>query len=83
MSGYEIVNSGMPFTLPAGSTVSGGVACPIGKKVLSGGVDTSDATVTVITRSFAVSDTFWTVAVKNTGMGPVLITFQAICAFVS
>lgn len=79
VSGYEIVN-GMPFTLGAGGVVSGGASCPMGKKVLSGGVDTSDATVTVITRSFAVSDSLWNIVVKNTGMSPVTVTFQAICA---
>jgi len=80
VSGYEIVNS-PPFTLAAGGLVSGGAGCPPGKKVLSGGAATSDATVTVINRSFAVDATLWNVVVKNTGTSPVTVTFQAICAF--
>jgi len=79
-SGYQIVN-GSAIPIPPGGAISAGISCPAGKKILSGGVDTSSTLDATISRSVASSDTSWNIGVRNEGSSTISVTLQAVCAF--
>jgi hypothetical protein len=79
VSGYEIVTVG-PFTIPPGGGISASVSCPAGKKLLSGGVDSSNSGFTTMGRSYPVNDTTWNIGIRNDGAGAVASNVYAICA---
>jgi hypothetical protein len=84
VSGYQQVTGSV--TVPASFMYASSIGCPAGKKVLGGGFQVGDSvTITellsVIPRkSFASSDTVWTVWLSNTNNIAIPVTFSAVCA---
>lgn len=88
LSGIERVVANIP-THPAGingmGSITGAIACPAGKRVLSGGFEATHlgSGNLVASRSYPDSDTTWRVTVRNTSVSPVSnVQFRvwAICA---
>jgi hypothetical protein len=84
LSGYEIVTDG-PYVVTGGSDK--GVACPVGKKVIGGGVSTNPSGGTIIENSYPLKGSppfpdYWRISIiplPNYDIGPFNATFYAIC----
>ncbi len=61
------------------------VACPNGKKVLSGGYIAASNSTILVQQSYPTNDalTSWTVVVKNQGASRTNFTAYAVCASVT
>lgn len=86
MSGLEIV----PVVLTSAGvnglgTLQGDASCPVGKRVVGGGAQVvHNGTGILVTRdSYALNDTTWRVAFRNTSISPataITLTIRLVCA---
>jgi hypothetical protein len=78
VSGWQRIEGPVTLVSP-GSYIEASTTCPVGKRVLSGG---ANAPGLLIMRSQPVSDTSWTIGVRNDDRVAKQLSTYAICAVV-
>jgi hypothetical protein len=87
-SGYQIVTASGTAALTSGMQITTRVLCPVGKKVLGGGLTQTTpagfALSLTLVSSFPDTNASWLVAVRNNesfSLPSVTVTAYAICSF--
>lgn len=86
LSGYTRVN--FSVSVPGSFLGQVDAPCPGGRRVLGGGLQIDDPSVTVnqqlnvhIRQSFPINDSTWRMLVSNVNLVPVVVRVHAVCAF--
>lgn len=76
---YSRVVSNQSAAAGPGASTTLNAACPAGTQVLGGGVDNSDASLSIL-GSWPNADTSWSVRVNNSSLADVAVNVYAVCA---